>query len=156
MRGVPRGSGAHPCGGGVLDRPGRHGRRPRRAATVRGRRGWRAGMRARRRHRVAGGRAVLGGGRAGVGGRGWLAGAGGRGGWRARRRASAGGRWRGGQEALLRCLGNDGCKATGGRGPRRSVLFGSAAPRIRVRQCHAKIGGAAGAAPSTVSDSGRR
>ena len=44
MRGVPRGNGARPHGGGALDRAGRRGRRPRRVAAVRGRRGWRAGV----------------------------------------------------------------------------------------------------------------
>ena len=36
------------------------------------------------------------------------------------------------------------------------VLFGSAAPRIMAHHCRAKVDGAAGPAPSAVSDSGHR
>ena len=54
--------------------------------------------------------------------------------WRGGRRAGAGGRRCGGQAALLRCSGNGGCSATGRRGQRQSVLFGSVAPRIMARQ----------------------
>ena len=52
---------ARPRDGGALDRAGRHGRWPRRAwrpAAVRGRRGWRAGVRVRRTQWVAGSRGV--------------------------------------------------------------------------------------------------
>jgi len=66
-----------------------------------------------------------------------------RGGRRARRWAGAVGRGRGGQAALLRCLGNSGCSATGGRGTRRGFYSalprhgsgrGTAAPRSVARQ----------------------
>ena len=76
-----------------------------------------------------GGRAVLGGGRAGAGRRG------------GGRRFGAGGR--NGQAALLRCSGNGGCSATSGRGrggrfysalSRHGLGRDSAAPRSVARQ----------------------